>query len=62
MIIARILTLAAMAGLLPMSTAADLYFLAILGWIEVGAYVALLVAFGLGLPPDPLDLGDVVAE
>jgi hypothetical protein len=51
-----------MAGLLPMSTAADLYFLAILGWIEVGAYVALLVAFGLGLPPDPLDLGDVVAE
>jgi hypothetical protein len=30
-------------------------------WIYVAAYAALIVAFALGLPPDPLDLGDVVA-
>jgi hypothetical protein len=29
-------------------------------WTYVAAYAALVVAFLLGLPPDPLDLGDVV--
>ena len=29
-------------------------------WAYVAAYGALVIAFGLGLPPDPLDLGDVV--
>ena len=36
-------------------------FSGVAGGAQVLGFVALIVAFALGLPPDPLDLGDVVA-
>ena len=50
-------------GLIPvdLTTGAVMPVYGVLNWGYLAAFAALLVGFGLGLPPDPLDLGDVVA-
>jgi len=50
-------------GLIPMDLATGVVtsVYGVLNWGYPAAFAALLVGFGLGLPPDPLDLGDVIA-